>query len=60
MEADVNEGVRAIALSELRGFHTRICRPIGLATEDRDALVRFMVSLLGRRYDLKNAIDLAR
>ena len=60
VEADINEGVRAIGLSELETFHTRICRPVGLSAEDRDAVVRFVVSRLGHRYDLKNVIDLAR
>jgi hypothetical protein len=60
IEADVNEGVRAVALEQFEGFHTRICRPIGLSAEDREHLVRYMVLRVGYHYDLKNVMDLAR
>jgi len=60
IEADLVEGVRAVPLSTYSGFHARICRPVGLSEEDIRQVVRFVVSRLGNKYDLKNVIDLAR
>ncbi len=60
VEADVVEGVRAIPLSEYRNFNTRICRPIGLSDEDRNAVTGFAVERIGSKYDLKNIFDLLR
>jgi len=60
IEADLLEGVWAVPLSRYENFHTRICRPVGLRPEDRDAIVRGAVQRLGQRYDLKNIVDLAR
>lgn len=60
IEADLNEGVRSVPLSEYEDFHTRICRPVGLTEEETDAVIDFMVDSLGHQYDLKNVFDLAR
>jgi hypothetical protein len=60
IEADINDGVRAVPLSAYTGFPTRICRPLALREEDRRRLVRYAVSRIGHRYDLQNVIDLAR
>jgi hypothetical protein len=60
VEADVNEGVRAVPLDTYASLHTRICRPIGLAAKEIETVVNYMISRLGHRYDLKNIIDLAR
>lgn len=60
VEADVVEGVRAVPLSEYRNFNTRICRPVGLGDEDREAVIRYATGRIGLKYDLKNIIDLLR
>ncbi|MDQ7728837.1 YiiX/YebB-like N1pC/P60 family cysteine hydrolase [Halomonas sp. SpR8] len=60
IEADVAEGVRLVGLSEFSGCHLRICRPVGLQVSEVEALVQFVGSRLGHRYDLHNIIDLAR
>ncbi|UCH46903.1 MAG: lipo-like protein [Betaproteobacteria bacterium] len=60
IEADLVEGVWAVPLSTYSGFHTRICRPVGLSETEIDQVVRFVVARLGDKYDLKNVIDLAR
>lgn len=60
VEADLNEGVRTVPLSEYTGFHTRICRPVGLSEAEIDAACAYMLSRVGHRYDLKNVFDLAR
>jgi cell wall-associated NlpC family hydrolase len=60
VEADVIEGVRLVGVEEFAGFHTRICRPVGLDAAGRDAVVAFMIGCLGHQYDLRNVIDLCR
>ncbi|MCK5274682.1 MAG: lipo-like protein [Alphaproteobacteria bacterium] len=60
VEADIVEGVRVLPLSEYRNFNTRICHPIGLSDEDREAVIRFAVERIGLKYDLKNIFDLLR
>lgn len=60
IEADVNEGIRAIPLSAYDKLHTRICRPVGLSEAEIENVVVHAVMRLGQQYDLKNIIDLAR
>lgn len=60
IEADVQAGVRAVGLDRFARHHTRICRPVGLHESDRRALIDHAVRQLGRQYDLRNVIDLAR
>ena len=60
IEVNLGEGCVAVPLAKYRTYNTRICRPVGLTPEDRDALVAFMVSRLGLKYDLKNITDMLR
>jgi len=60
VEADVNEGVRAVPLGLYALHHTRICRPVGLDAGDLDAVIGYMTSRIGDQYDLRNIVDLAR
>jgi hypothetical protein len=60
LEADVVKGVCTVPLSKYTGFHTRICRPVGLTDAEIDAVVGFTRERLGNQYDLKNVIDLVR
>jgi len=60
VEAEVNDGVRMVPLSRYADFHTRICRPVGLSPAEIDTVVKFALSRVGQKYDLKNVIDLAR
>ncbi len=60
IEADLKNGVIAVPLSKYAQFNTRICRPIGLDTTDRQKVAQFMVDSIKMNYDLKNVIDLAR
>jgi hypothetical protein len=60
VEADIQEGVRAVPLSEYAGFNTRICRPVGLTDADRGRIVAYAVERIGQHYDMQNLIDLAR
>ena len=60
VEADANEGVRAVSLQAFSGFHCRICRPINLSAEDTTKVIKFLIDRIGHQYDLKNLFDLAR
>lgn len=60
VEADVSEGVRTVGAEQFEGYHTRICRPVGLAADEITQLVAYVVARLGHQYDLRNVWDLAR
>jgi hypothetical protein len=60
VEAELDEGVISSPLSKYRQAHSRICRPVGLASEDIEAVVSFAVERIGFTYDLKNIFDLVR
>ena len=60
VEVDMVGGVWAIPLSKYAAFHTRICRPVALTSQDAERVVAYALSRLGHAYDLKNMIDLAR
>lgn len=60
IEADLRYGVRYVALDEFLHLNLRICRAVGLTDADRARVVAFMRASIGRTYDLKNVVDLAR
>ncbi len=60
IEADINEGVRAMPLAHYEHWHTRICRPVGLEDSEIDALIRYAARHIGDQYDVRNIVDLAR
>jgi hypothetical protein len=60
VEADINDGVRAVPVSHYATLHTRICRPVGLHADELDALADYVIHRLGQQYDLDNVFDLAR
>lgn len=60
IEADLENGVRAVPLSSYDHLNTRICRPVGLTPEDLATVIDHMRSSIGRSYDLRNVIDLMR
>ena len=60
VEADVNEGVRAVPFAEYAGHHTRICRAPGLGASEIDRVCDYMIGRLGYQYDIRNVVDLAR
>ncbi len=51
VEADIREGVRAVSVAEFEGLHCRVCRPVGLNRAEIDAVIGFVVSRIGHRYD---------
>lgn len=60
IEADMVQGVRAVALSQFAGMHARVCRPLSLQPEDAARVVAHARGRLGHQYDLKNIVDLVR
>ena len=60
VEVNLGEGCVSAPLSKYARAHTRICRPVSLTPDDRQAVVDFMVSRIGLQYDLRNVFDLAR
>ncbi len=60
IEADLVGGVRRVGVERYLGFHTRICRPVGLDEADRRTIVAFAEARLGDSYDLRHVVDLAR
>jgi hypothetical protein len=60
IESIMETGVIAVPLSKYLQFHTRICRPIALNTEDCKKVCDYAIARIGLQYDLKNLIDLAR
>lgn len=60
VEADIVDGVRIVGADEFAGFHTRICRPVGLDESARQQVVRYALERVGARYDMRNVVDLAR
>ncbi|MDZ7682702.1 MAG: YiiX/YebB-like N1pC/P60 family cysteine hydrolase [Fodinibius sp.] len=60
IEADLKEGVRKVPLSNYCQNHTRICRPVGLSSDEVQQVISFMKDRIGYKYDLKNIFDLAR
>ena len=60
VEAELGKGVIASPLSKYQTYNTRICRPVGLASEDRHKVIQYAIERIGYDYDLKNIIDLMR
>ncbi|HKW37753.1 MAG TPA: lipo-like protein [Burkholderiales bacterium] len=60
IEADMVHGIRAVPLSGISGLNTRICRPVGLSSEELKEVIGFAIARIGGKYDLKNVFDLAR
>lgn len=60
VEADINDGVRLLPAEDYVGYHTRICRPVGLAPDELDRVIAHATDRLGHQYDVRNIVDLLR
>lgn len=60
IEAEAAAGVIASPLTKYAHFNTRICRPVGLTAAERGEVIAFARGRLGRQYDSKQVVDLAR
>jgi len=60
LEAEADTGVTTVPLSKYVRFHTRICRPVGLDDASRQQVIDYALKRIGKRYDSKQIVDLAR
>jgi permuted papain-like amidase YaeF/Yiix C92 family enzyme len=60
LEAEAKLGVVTVPLSKYARFNTRICRPVGLEPQSRQTIVDYALKRIGKLYDSKEIIDLAR
>ncbi len=60
VEADIREGVISVPLSKYETFNTRICRPMNLTEDDREAVLDHVIGRIGHHYDTRNIFDLLR
>ena len=60
LEADLVHGVCRVPLSKYDGYNVRICRPVNVTDEDKQALIDFAIERIGHQYDSKNIFDLMR
>ncbi|MHA6324480.1 YiiX/YebB-like N1pC/P60 family cysteine hydrolase [Roseivivax sp. CAU 1753] len=60
VEAVVEAGCISVPLAKYAHHHTRICRPVGLNSVERQQVVDFMIDRIGLSYDMRNIIDLLR
>jgi hypothetical protein len=60
LEAEAGTGVVTVPLSRYVGFHTRICRPVGLDDAARQKVIDYAVKRIGKQYDSRRIVDLAR
>jgi len=60
LEAEVETGVTTAPLSKYLHFNMRICRPVGLTAESKRQVTDYALARLGKRYDSKQIVDLAR
>jgi len=60
IEADLENGVIAVPVEKYSKYNIRICRPVNLTESDLEKLCTYMADSIGKEYDLKNIVDLAR
>lgn len=60
IESMIGKGTIVTPLSFYRHDHIRICRPQGLSREDAQAIIRYAVSRLGGKYNIRHVVDLCR
>jgi hypothetical protein len=60
LEAEAGPGVITVPLSKYVHFNMRICRAVGLSTENKQKVVDYTLARIGKLYDSKQIMDLAR
>jgi hypothetical protein len=60
IEVTLGDGCIASPVEKYQSYNLRICRPSGLTPEDRDRVVDYMIASIGKKYDMKNIVDLLR
>ena len=60
IEANLGEGIVVNTIDIYAGEHLRICRPRGITRADSQAVLRFAINELGKDYNVRQIMDLAR
>lgn len=60
IEGLLGQGIIVTPLSEYRHHRIRICRAIGISPPDVDLVIAYAIKSLGRRYNVRQLLDLAR
>jgi hypothetical protein len=60
LEAEADIGVATAPLSKYANYNLRICRAVGLTEADRKAVTDYALARIGKLYDSKQILDLAR
>jgi hypothetical protein len=60
LEAEADTGVTTVPLSKYVHFNLRICRAVGLNAESKRTVVDYTLERIGKLYDSKQILDLAR
>jgi hypothetical protein len=60
LEAEADIGVATAPLSKYANYNLRICRAVGLTDADRKAVADYALARIGKLYDSKQILDLAR
>ena len=60
LEAEADTGVVTVPLSKYIHFNMRICRAVGLNAESKKTVVDYAVARIGKLYDSRQIVDLAR
>jgi hypothetical protein len=60
LEAEAETGVTTAPLSKYANYNLRICRAVGLDDTDKKKVVDYALARIGKLYDSKQIVDLAR
>jgi hypothetical protein len=60
LEADAETGVATAPLSKYAKYNLRVCRAVGLSPDNRQRVIDYALARLGKQYDSKQIVDLAR
>jgi Permuted papain-like amidase enzyme, YaeF/YiiX, C92 family len=60
LEANAEQGVLLVPLSKYAHFNTRICRPVGLSSDECQNVIDYALARVGTQYDTRQIFDLAR
>ncbi|MEM1244068.1 MAG: YiiX/YebB-like N1pC/P60 family cysteine hydrolase [Pseudomonadota bacterium] len=60
IESELGRGTYISTLDYYKNYHIRICRPRGLSRYDTEKVIAFAINHIGKEYDLRQILDLAR
>lgn len=60
IESEIGTGTAIVPLSKYKRDHIRILRPRGLTKSAAQRLINYSITRIGRQYDLRHLLDLAR